>query len=88
MKYCKFTENQTYINLETIGVRFDYMYNGDKIPLLILKKNGETERIDRLIQIDKSDPNYASNQTTTYSCIVNGKAVDLLYDNDTWYIKR
>ena len=70
-----------------VKVRADHELDGMIRPLLFRSEEGETVRIDRILDIRRAAATKAGGQGIRYTCRIGSNQVYLFHDRDIWFIE-
>lgn len=82
-----------------VKVRADHLPDGRVLPLLFRTEDGETARVDRIIDVREAPSLKLGGQGTRYTCLVSGaqhdtdettiqREVFLFHDRDRWFVEE
>ncbi len=70
-----------------VKVRADHHLDGHIRPLLLRTQDGPVQRIDRILDVRQAPSLKAGGQGVRYTCQIEGRIVQLFYDEPYWFIE-
>ncbi|HIT01154.1 MAG TPA: hypothetical protein IAA59_13080 [Candidatus Faecaligallichristensenella faecipullorum] len=69
-------------------VRADHFPDGRILPLMFRVEDGETVRIDRILEVREAPSLKMGGQGTRYTCRVGARELYLFHDRDKWFVEE
>ena len=69
-------------------VRADHFPDGRILPLMFRVEDGETVRIDRILEVREAPSLKMGGQGTRYTCRVGARELYLVHDRDKWFVEE